>query len=296
MNAQSELRPSNDIEEIDVIALVGVAWGYRYLIIATAVVCVLIATFLAMTATEIYRADVVVTPARESNMGGAGGSLASQLGGLASLAGVNIGSSGAAAQEAQAVLVSRRLAEEFVRRNEIVPLLLPAGSPRSTVWFAVKQFRERVISIETDKRTGATTVSVEWNDPKTAALWANGYVALANELIRTRAREDATRNIEYLNKQIAQTNVLEVQRVMYNLIETETKNLMLANARREYAFTIVDPATVPEQRVKPWRSLMVLTGGILGLLLGTALAFVHRAVRRHRSAASSNGVDARSKL
>jgi len=54
---------------------------------------------------------------------------------------------------------------------------------------------------------------------------------------------------------------------MYDLIEQETKTLMLANARTEYAFTIVDPAVAPEVRIQPKRTLMALGGLVAGLLI-----------------------------
>ena len=100
-------------------------------------------------------------------------------------------------------------------------------------------------------------------------------MALTNELIRTRALDDATRNIAYLNSHIAQTTVLEVQRVMYKLIENETKTQMLASGRLEYAFTSVDPAVPPELRISPQRTLIVLGGVVLGLVIGCVVAFLH---------------------
>jgi uncharacterized protein involved in exopolysaccharide biosynthesis len=73
--------------------------------------------------------------------------------------------------------------------------------------------------------------------------------------------------------------------VMYNLIEAETKELMLANGKAEYAFTIVDPAVPPEIRISPKRTLMVLVGTSIGLLLGGIIAVVHRSATHHRKAA-----------
>jgi uncharacterized protein involved in exopolysaccharide biosynthesis len=64
-----------------------------------------------------------------------------------------------------------------------------------------------------------------------------------------------------------------LRRVIYNLIENETKTLMLANAREEYAFAVVDPAVPPELRISPRRRVMVLVGLMLGLVLGTLAAF-----------------------
>ena len=108
-------------------------------------------------------------------------------------------------------------------------------------------------------------------------------MALANETLRSRALSDSSRNIQYLKEQIAKTDVVELQRVMYGLIEIEMKTLMLANARTEYAFTVVDPGVTPERRVWPRRTLMVLSGGVLGVFLGFLLALAHSIWRRHRA-------------
>jgi uncharacterized protein involved in exopolysaccharide biosynthesis len=209
-------------------------------------------------------------------------SLASQFGGLASLAGLNL-AAGDMDNEAKAVLKSRNLVDEFIRRNELVSEILPEGAEQSTLWFAVRQFQDTILNIREDPTEGIMTVAIEWTDPVTAARWANDFVALANERIRSRALQDSTRNIEYLNKQIERTTVVEVQRAIYNLIESETKNLMLANVRAEYAFRIVDPAVPPEVRSSPRRKLLVLSGLAVGLFAGVFLAFALHLLRRLRT-------------
>jgi capsular polysaccharide biosynthesis protein len=106
-----------------------------------------------------------------------------------------------------------------------------------------------------------------------AAQWANSYVALTNELLRTHALDESNRNIAYLNGQLAKTDSVDLRKVMYSLIENETKTLMVANGRMEYAFTVVDPATTPELKVGPHRLLNTLVGIMLGFVLGTVSAF-----------------------
>lgn len=276
----SERVATGDDHEINIIAVLRVMWAHKYLVAVTTGVCALVAMYLALTAIPIYRAEILVTPVRETGMSSAT-SLANQFGGLASIAGLNLGS-GSPDVERQAILRSRHLVEEFVKRNGVVPLLAADAKQQSSLWLAVEKFRKNVLAIDEDKPKGVTTVRIDWTDPVIAARWANGFVALANEFVRTRALEDSSRSIDYLNKQIAQTNVLEVQRVMYNLIESETKTLMLANARVEYAFTIVDPAVPPEVRISPKRSLMVLSGVVLGLFIGSILALAYNTMGRHR--------------
>jgi uncharacterized protein involved in exopolysaccharide biosynthesis len=258
-------------DEIDVIASLRALWEFKFVIVSISSLFVLVSLYIALTATPIFRADVVVAKVSNTNLTGAA-SLANQFGGLGRLVGMNIGQGGAGS-EAQAVLESRRLVEEFIKRNDILSELSPDEGDLLTLWSAVTRFRDLILTIREDTVEGITTVSINWTDPTIAARWANGFVALANELIRTRAREESERNIEYLNEQIEQTKEVGLQRVMYNLIETETQTLMLANARVEYAFTIVDPAVAPEIRISPKRKLIVLSGIALGLFFGVLAVF-----------------------
>ena len=268
MNAN---RPVLHDDEVDLIAFLRLLWASKYIIVLTTVLFGFASIYLALTATPIYSATVVVARASDASTGGAG-SLASQLGGLGNLVGMNLGQNGPG-RESQAVLKSRRLAEEFIIRGDLLAELSPDGREPLTLWHAVKQFRELLLTIREDDVDGLTTVSIEWTDPAVAARWANDYVALANEIIRTRAREESERTIEYLSKQIEQTNAVELRRVMYNLIEAETKTLMLANARSEFAFASIDPAVAPEVRSRPKRKIIVLSGVALGLFFGFLVVF-----------------------
>jgi uncharacterized protein involved in exopolysaccharide biosynthesis len=267
--------------ELDLPALLRVAWAHKYLVASVALAAAIAAVVLALTTKPIYRAEVAITEVHEGSMG-AGGALASQIGGLASMAGITLGAGSNVSRTAQAVLKSRHLVEEFVKRNNLMPELFPNSKKAPTLWLAVKRFQEGLLRISEDTRQGKTTLSIDWTDPETAARWANGLVALANELIRARALDEANRNVAYLREQINKTTVVELQRVMYDLIENETKTLMLANARVEYAFTVVDPAVPPELRISPQRTLMVAVGGTIGLCVGVALAYLLELIKRNR--------------
>jgi uncharacterized protein involved in exopolysaccharide biosynthesis len=269
-------------DEVDFGALLRLMWRYRVLIVTVTLVCAVIAAVVALLMKPVYRAEVVVTEARDTMDGT--GALMGQLGGLASLAGVNLGQDGPG-REARAFLQSRTLSEEFIKRYQLLPELYKDSKQPPTMWRAVRKFRDGVLSTREDKIKGTTTIAINWTDAETAARWANDLIALLNELMRTRAMEESKRNVEYLNKQIQETNVVELQRVMYDLIESETKALMLANVRDEYAYRIVDRAVAPEIRIKPKRSLIVLFGMVMGVLAGSLIAFVHNAARKAKIAA-----------
>lgn len=268
-------------DEVDLIAFLQQLWASKLTIIMTTALFGVAAVFLALTATPIYSASVAVTRVSDASTSGAA-SLAGQLGSLGSLVGMNLGQSGPG-RESIAILKSRRLTEEFIIHGNLLTELSPEDGETLTLWQAVKQFRERVLTIREDDTDSVITASIDWTDPVVAASWANEYVALANDIIRARAREESERNIEYLSKQIEQTNIVELQRVMYNLIEAETKTLMLANARAEYAFASVDPAVAPEVRTRPKRKLIVLSGGALGFFFGVLAVFAINLFRQIRA-------------
>jgi uncharacterized protein involved in exopolysaccharide biosynthesis len=258
-------------------------WRYRYVVAASVLLCALIAAAFALAAVPIYRAEVVVVEAEEGGLGGAA-ALAGQLGGIASLAGlnVNLGNGGAGAQ-GRAILESRSLVEEFLKRNKLLPVLAKNSAGLTTTWRGVEYFRDRVVTVRKDLRKGVTTVSLDWTDPKVAADWANGFVAMANEITRKRAIDDSSRNVAYLNSQLVKTDVVELRKVIFNIIESETKKLMLANGRAEYAFEVVDPAVAPEVRISPRRTLSVLVGAAIGAFLGILIAFILEARKRKKA-------------
>jgi uncharacterized protein involved in exopolysaccharide biosynthesis len=264
--------------EINVVSLLAVLWRFKWLVAGITIAAALLAVWMAMTTPFVYRAEVTITPVSNGDSGM--GALSGRLGSLAGLAGVSL-PQGGAAQESQAVLRSRNLSEIFIARYKLKERILGKGDKQS-LWLAVDKFRTTVLTFRQEKENGTTIVSMQWKDPGEVAKWANAYVALANEILRTRAIEDSSRNIKFLNEQISKTSVVEIQKVMFGLIENETKNHMLASTRDEYAFTVVDPAATPESRVWPRRGLMVMTGTALGLALGAFVALGFNFWRQHR--------------
>ncbi|MBV9726699.1 MAG: hypothetical protein JO299_16175, partial [Gammaproteobacteria bacterium] len=128
-------------EEFDLAALVHLLWRYRHLVASVSLAFALLTGLFAFTAKPLFRAEVVVTEARDRGMGGAS-TLASQLGGLATLAGMNLptGNLGGG-QTAAAVLESHLLAEEFIKRNNLLPVLQRGSAEPKSMWLAVDQFK-----------------------------------------------------------------------------------------------------------------------------------------------------------
>jgi uncharacterized protein involved in exopolysaccharide biosynthesis len=268
-------------EKLDLLAFVDLFHNYRWTILLSTLIVGAAATTFAFLATPMYRADITLTVVKEKE--GNGSDLGGSLSDIANLAGVNIGQS--SDEDAhKAVLSSRHLIQVFIERYGLLPTL---HSP--SLWKAVNHFHDDLLNIKDDQRKSTTLVAITWTDPVVAARWANDFVALCNELIRTKALDQAKRNIDYLTEQASKTTSVDVQHALYDLVESETKKLMLANERTEYAFAVADPAVAPEIRSSPKRTMLLFGGLGLGGFIGFSIAFVRArlAVRRqHRSPAA----------
>jgi uncharacterized protein involved in exopolysaccharide biosynthesis len=267
-------------EKIDLVALFTLLRDYKWTVLITAVLFGALATTYALLATPIFRAEVTVTVVHDKDQGGAGG-LAGSIGDIASLAGVNLTDQSDEMAD-KAVLASRHLIEVFIERYGVLKALQGKEKAPLTLWKGVNRFHDNVLYIHDDQRKGVTVVGISWTNPLVAARWANDFLALANELIRTKALNDAKRNVDFLTAQTSRTNSIEVQRALYGLVMSETKKLMLANERTEYAFSVADPAVAPELRSSPKRTLIVMVGTFIGLFVGAIIAFVRGRLAAHR--------------
>ncbi len=103
-------------------------WKGKWIVIATTFVFVVSAVLYALSLPNIYKADALLAPAESSNGGGLS-KMAGQLGGLAALAGVNLGAGESSQTElAVQVLKSRHFVDAFINKHDLlVPLMAAKG-------------------------------------------------------------------------------------------------------------------------------------------------------------------------
>lgn len=251
---------------------------------------------VAFLTAPIYRGQVVMTAVSDQAGGGIGG-LLGQFGGLASLAGINLPMGDSNRTEAIALLSSRDFSRGFIAEENLLPILFyrkwdsragqwtvddPDDIP--TLGDAVKKFEERIRRVNVDELTGLITLTVDWRDRELAASWANKMVERANREMRRRAIDEATRSIQYLEAEASKTEVAELRSTIYGIIETQIKTRMLANVRSEYAFRVVDPASVPDvdKYVWPRRALILALGLVVSFMLALAWVFARYVFARLR--------------
>jgi len=310
MTQYEVFNPQQQDDEIDLRELFATLWAGKWLIIAVTFLFAAGGVAYALYKPNIYQASVLLAPANEeSGMGGISG----QLGGLASLAGISLGGGGDnQTVMAKAVLQSHAFLRDFIHRHElIIPLMAAEGwnsenqqwtinrevynpetgewrtseegkSLKPTDWDTVKKFKEEHLSLTSNQETGMVTLSVKSQSPPAAESWAEKLVNDINEYMRRQDVQKAEARIAYLEEKLSETNIAGMQQVFYQLIESETRTVMLANAQDEYTFETVDPAIVPQEKSEPKRALIAIVATMLGGMLGVFAVFVRAFIRSGR--------------
>jgi uncharacterized protein involved in exopolysaccharide biosynthesis len=295
-------------DEIDLRELFSTLWRGKWIILLFAVIFAGGGVAYALSKPNIYQATVLLAPAQDE--GGAAG-LKGQLGGLASLAGISIGGGGGANPTviAKEVLQSRAFLRDFIHRHDLAVPLIAAKAwdnkkqqwifdrdiydPGSKQWLAdadgksqaptdwdmVKKFKKEHLSLSENKDSGMITLTVKNLAPPAAKDWAENLVRDINEHMREQDVAEAEARIAYLEKKLSETNIAGMQQVFYQLIENETRTVMLANAQSEYVFKTIDPAVVPQEKSEPKRALICVVATMLGGMLGVLVVFIIAFVR-----------------
>ncbi|HKE96485.1 MAG TPA: Wzz/FepE/Etk N-terminal domain-containing protein [Povalibacter sp.] len=287
---------SKEISFFDLIAVARTSW---LLILGFAFAFAAAAAAIAFNMTPVYRAEILLSPTPDSQQtsGSALSRLAQQFSGLSGMLDGLGGGNGVDKEVRLATLTSRHLTSIFIRDHNLLPELFAERLDSNGKWIvkdgkstapteeeAFRRFDQKVRSVTEDRKTGLVSLAIEWPKPQLAADWANGLVAYTNEYLRERAIAEAQRSTTYLEAELQKTGVVERQQIIYRLIESKISDIMMANARPEFAFSIVDAAAKPDANhfVRPKRATMVLVGFFLGLLVGACWSLLRWARRNLR--------------
>lgn len=285
-------------DEIDLRELFTAIWQGKWIIVIITALFASASVYYAVNLPNIYKSEALLAPAEQDKTSG----LVGQFGGLASLAGVNLGANGNVdkTQLAIEILRSRKFSREFINKYDILPDLMAAktwNSETNTVLYDEKFYdveqnkwvREvkapykpepsmqeaykkfiKIISTNKNEETGMVTISVEHVSPVVAQQWVNWLIDDINQTMKARDVIEANESTDFLTQQLEQTKIADIRAVLYKLVEEQAKTIMFANVRDEYVFKIIDPAIIPEQKAKPARALIC----VLGTFLGGMISFI----------------------
>jgi uncharacterized protein involved in exopolysaccharide biosynthesis len=289
---------------------------YKWAVIIILSVVAGTSVWVSLKMPNVYMTTGIYAPATDKKSGLSG--LGSQIGGLASLAGINLSSGGAVDKTDLAIelLRSKDFIARFIGKYDLkVPLMAAKGwdqtqdvivldpkiyDPQAKRWMrnpialrvaeptlleAAEQFGKQ-LEVSKDKTTSMVKISFQFYSPQLTKKWVDLLVMEVNDEIRNRDIEESQASIKYLNEQLALITISDIRDSVIQIIQDQTKTLMLTNIRKEYVLKTVDPAFIPEEKFKPRRAIIVLMSCFSAFLFLMFIAYVKSIVliqKEHRT-------------
>lgn len=297
-----------DRDEVDLSDVFLTLWAKKNHIFIAGLLAGLIAVIVSLSLPNVYTAEITLAPVADNKPGGMSG-IAGRLGDIASIAGFNLGGGSGVDLPTLGIeiLTSRTFLSDFIVRHEMLfPLLGNKGwneklndweadpelyNKSSSTWVSdskkpsllkASQVFRKSISISQDKKTQIIKLSVQSQSPGAAKIWAESLIFDINEYLRKRDIEQAEKSIDYLKKKLSETSISQMQTILFQLIEEQTRTALLASVRDGYAFQVIDPAVVPEERTSPKRTVIVIISTVSTVLIMMLIVLVSDSLRRKR--------------
>ena len=299
-------RQNSEDDEIDLKELWTAIWAGKKLIIAITFVFAIAAIAYAIHLPNIYKSTVLLAPVEQDKQGGGLSALASKFGGLASLAGVNLGGSSIDKTTiALEILKGKAFIGEFVNKYQLKPVFMATNGwnlttnsltydselynektkkwvrdvspPKTTIPSDLEfyhYFIKNNLAVSKDKETSLITVSVKHYSPYVAKNIVDKLIIAINNKMKQADILQAEKSIQYLTKALSETDNADMQKIFYQLIEQQQQTKMLASVKEQYVFKTVDPAVVAEKKDSPKRALIVVLATMLGGMLSVLIVLI----------------------
>jgi len=299
-------------DEIKLGDLIQILWRYKLFIIIFTGLCSVLAVVYAINKPNEYTSEGLYMP-KGANASGSLSKLASQFGGLASLAGINLGGSGEDKTEvAIELLKSRAFLQGFIERHRLLPLLLaveewdsesnsliydsdiydietgkwvreaPVGKQVvPTAWEGYENLKES-IDIEFEPKKGILKIQLTYYSPEIAASWLTMLVSELNDFWQIKKLNEIERYIDAIAQKADETKQSEIKEVLYSLIAEQTKSSLLTQVTEEAMFETVADIVIPEEKSAPSRALLCIVAFVFSGMLSSVIVLLYGVSKRRK--------------
>ena len=279
-------------DELDFRQLFQLIWQGKWIVVAIVTFFSITSVIYSLSLPNIYQSKALLSPVSEQ--AGSNGGMKG-MGGLASIAGINLSQSGGNVDEAIDKLGTLSFFENNILPNIFLPDLMAIDSwdastqtviynknynKETQTWSQVPSPQEsfmkfkKYLSVNQSKKTGFVTISVKHQSPVVAQAWTQLIVREVNEFFRIKDKAEATAAMEYLNAQMSQTSFAQIRQVIAQLLQQKIQQLTLIEVRDFYVFDYIDPPAVMEFKSEPARAIICIVSALLGGLLGIFVVLI----------------------
>ncbi len=285
-------------EEVDLLEYLAAVLRYKYLILLVAVLCSIAAYGLTYRKPKLYEAYVNTTLVEYDDPGGVSPDKrrAPEMITLVEHGYIMGQYRNNFLDIIMATMKSHLFTTKFVKDENIIRYLFEEHWDNSNLKWkdgfrpdikqATSMFNTKIRFIHFNEETGLMRLRICWKDPVLAARWANRYIELFNEHMRMKAIDEGRNKLEALQAELLRTDIVEIQKTIFRLIEAQTAVVMTASARKDYVLEVIDPALPNPEKCSPARkrtAVLALFGALaLGLTASVGSVIVKKVMKAIR--------------
>lgn len=255
-------------DEINLLDYFNVLKKRKKLIIIIVVISVLTTGIISLLQTKIYEAKAVIEPVTPQSTPSGMNALAAQFG-ISPPPPTN-------AAETVNLLKSKILMEKIIKNHDLLPVLLEKNpkdkSDNERIWMGIRALMD-ITNVNYKQKDNVIELSVQFKDPKIATDIVNYYLTELTDHMSSEAKRVALTNKKYLESELNATADPFIKTKIYSLIAQQIETAMLAEAKENFAFKVLDPPKIPDTKIKPKRKMMVMMSFVVSLFLGIMIAF-----------------------
>jgi uncharacterized protein involved in exopolysaccharide biosynthesis len=129
-----------------------------------------------------------------------------------------------------------------------------------------------MVTVKSNVKANTLTISVDHRDPKIAADLVAYILDALQDHLSEEKKKNANENRAYLKEQLVRAVDPMTRQKIYSLLSKQIETALMAEVKGNI-FTIIDPPRVPDRKVKPNRSQLVMMSIVMSLFIGVFLAF-----------------------
>ncbi len=302
-NESVEMQKVSESNYIDFKLMLAATYYYKFFIASLTLLFAVLSVIYALSLNNVYTSSATLNVVQSESAEGLG-TLAGRLGGLASLAGVSLGSPGLdSSTRVLSTFKSVDFLSQFIDQyslhdeiiagegwdresNEIIydnDLYIPSTdkwvrTPKQlqsiipTSFEASQKFLEEHLNLKLDIETGLIRMSVSYYSPGLAKLWLEKLIEMLNVKLRNKDIEEIQKSLSFLKEQVSIVSNSDIKTQLYELMQERTEKLMFAKARDEYAVSIIDSPYLPEEKTKPARAIICIVITMLGFFISFSVS------------------------
>ena len=307
---------NNDVNtnEIDIAKIFSILLAHKLMILVISFSVSILFFSYSKTLPDIYKSSTLLK-VNDVSENSTMSSLASQYGGLASLAGISLPSSGGNKSEyVIQTLKSREFTEHLMNFKDVTLNIMAAKSydkgsklikydlgmydfsnkkwdrdlkkykqSDPSILEVYKEISKR-LRISKDQDSGFITVSFEHISPVFARDFLNLIISQLNDVSRAKDLNESENALLFLENQLAIYKQIDLVKSINQMIKSQLQTKMMANISDDYLVKNIDKPFVPEIKSYPSRILFL----ILGFLIGFGISISYILIKNSRDIEATN--------